>query len=358
LSAGIAGVRGARMARLRRTNPNTKGITRRRAGRGFCYYGPDGRRLTDEPTLERIRALVLPPAWTDVWICPWPNGHIQALGTDVKGRRQYRYHDDWRKRRDAEKFDHMVVFAQALPALRAKVDEHLRERGFSRNRVLVCATRLLELGFFRIGSEGYAEENNTFGLATMRKRHVTVKGDVITFDYVAKSGKRRVQSVVDADIAKFVSKLKARRGGGHELLAYRDGTRWVDVKSADINAYLKEQTGENISAKDFRTWNATMLCAVGLARQDDVASSAAQKRVVAAAVKEVAEYLGNTPAVCRSSYIDPRVVDQLCAGRASERLGVATSVLEAGSIAEVRAQIETAIIAMLAPDPDPVRAAA
>ena len=346
------------MARLRRTDTNAKGITRRRAGRGFCYYGPDGRRLTDQPTLDRIRALVIPPAWTDVWICPWPNGHIQALGTDVKGRRQYRYHDDWRTRRDAEKFDHMVEFAQSLPALRATVDEHLRERGFSRNRVLACATRLLELGFFRIGSEGYAEENNTFGLATMRKRHVTVKGDVITFDYVAKSGKRRVQSVVDADIAKFVAKLKARRGGGHELLAYRDGKRWVDVKSAEINAYLKEQTGENISAKDFRTWNATMLCAVGLARQDGAASAAAQKRAVAAAVKEVAEYLGNTPAVCRNSYIDPRVVDQLCTGRGRECLGVAASALEAGNIAEVRAEIEAAILALLVPDRADVPAAA
>jgi DNA topoisomerase I len=337
----------ATMARLRRTDTNAPGITRRKAGRGFYYLAPDGRRITDGPTLDRIRALVLPPAWTDVWICPWPNGHIQALGTDARGRRQYRYHDEWRKRRDAEKFEHMMVFAQALPSLRAVVDAHLDERGLSRNRVLACATRLLELGFFRIGSEGYAEENNTFGLATMRRRHVSVAGDMVTFDYVAKSGKRRIQSVVDPRVAKIVRQLKERQGGGHELLAYRDGKRWVDVKSADINTYLKEQTGEPISAKDFRTWNATVLCGVGLARHNGPVTATAQKRVVAAAIKEVAEYLGNTPAVCRSSYIDPRIVDRFRTGAVADLHVLASEANDPAAVELLRVKIEAAIIDLL-----------
>jgi DNA topoisomerase IB len=329
--------------RLRRSDTQALGIARRRAGRGFTYCAPDGRKITDAATLDRIKALVIPPAWTDVWISPWPNGHIQAMGTDVKGRRQYRYHDDWRKRRDAEKFDHMIVFAHALTKLRPVVDEHLSKRGLTRERVLACATRLLELGFFRIGSEGYAEENNSFGLATMRKRHVTVKGDTVTFDYTAKSGKHRVQSVVDPRVARIVKQLKERKGGGHELLAYRDGNGWSDVKSTDINAYLKAQTGEDISAKDFRTWNATVLCAVGLARSEVPTSATAQKRAVNAAVKEVSEYLGNTPAVCRSSYIDPRILDRF-------RTGVAVEIADAGEdvdAAEMRERIEDAVLDLL-----------
>jgi DNA topoisomerase IB len=308
------------------------------------YHAPDGRRVTERDVLDRIRALAIPPAWTDVWICPWPHGHIQAMGTDAKGRRQYRYHDAWRARRDADKFEHMLVFARALPRLRLVVERHLADEDLSRERVLACATRLLDLGFFRIGTEGYAEENNSFGLATMRKKHVCVEGDVVTFDYTAKSGKRRIQSVVDADVARTVRALKERRGGGYELLAYRDGDRWVDIKSTDINTYLKAETGEDITAKDFRTWNATVLCAVNLARAGAEGRSTSAKRVVAAAVKEVSYYLGNTPAVCRGSYIDPRIIDRFQDGVVAGDALIPSGEVTTGA---ARGSIEAAVIDVL-----------
>ena len=262
--------------------------------------------------LERIRELVIPPAWEDVWICPYPQGHIQAVGTDAAGRRQYVYHQRWRDRRDQEKFDEMIRFARALPGVRGAVARHLRRRDLTRERVLACAVRLLDRGFFRIGTEGYAEENQTYGLATMHKAHARLgEGGVITFDYVSKGGKRRVQSVVDRDVYRVVEALKKRRGGGPELLAYKDGRRWVDVRSDDINDYIKVVTEDAFSAKDFRTWNATVLAAVGLAVSGGAVSSpTARKRAISRAIKEVAHYLGNTPAVCRASYIDPRVFDR------------------------------------------------
>ncbi|MBI2708146.1 MAG: DNA topoisomerase IB [Actinobacteria bacterium] len=346
------------MPRLRRSNPNAPGIRRRRVGRGFTYHRADGEKVTDPEVLARIAALAIPPAWTDVWICPWANGHIQAMGTDARGRRQYRYHDVWRIRRDAEKFDHMLVFAQALPRLREVVAEHLASPDLTRDRVLACAARLLDLGFFRIGTEGYAEENNTFGLATMRKKHVCVDGDVVTFDFTAKSGKRRIQSVVDPDVAAVVRELKDRRGGGFELLAFRDGGRWVDIKSTDINAYLKQHTGEDITAKDFRTWNATVLCAVGLAVSTAARSDSARKRAVARAVKEVAHYLGNTPAVCRKSYIDPRIVDRYHAGATVQDALVALEddnvVVGSGT---TQSSVEAAVLDLLAEESAGARAA-
>ena len=306
------------MPRLRRVDCSSPGIRRRRAGRGFAYVDPSGAKVDDPELLARIRALAVPPAWTDVWICPFANGHIQAVGTDAKGRRQYRYHDAWRLRRDQEKFDRMVEFGRALPALRRAICDDLRAGDeLARERVLACATRLLDLGFFRIGSEDYAEENQTYGLATMRKEHVTVgPGDLVTFDYPAKSGKQRLQSIVDPDVTAVVRALKRRRGGGRELLAYRSPTdgRWCDVRSPDINAYVKDLTGADFTAKDFRTWNATVLAAVALAVSAEVTSATGRKRAVTRAVAEVAHYLGNTPAVCRASYIDPRVVDRYRAG--------------------------------------------
>ncbi len=303
------------MPRLKRVDCSSPGIRRRKAGKGFTYIDQNGNRITDRVTLERIRALVIPPAWTEVWICSLPMGHIQAIGLDARGRKQYRYHDVWRQRRDSEKFEHMIGFARALPRIRQVATEHLADDQLSRNRVLACAVRLLDLGFFRIGTEGYAEENQTFGLATIRKSHVSIVGDVITFDYIAKSGKRRIQSVADPDVLEVVKALKARRGGGPELLAWRDGSRWVDVRSSDINAYIKEATGGEFSAKDFRTWSATVLAAVALAVSSGVArSETGRTRAIARAMKEVATYLGNTPAVCRSSYVDPRVIDRYTGG--------------------------------------------
>jgi DNA topoisomerase IB len=302
--------------RLRRVTCNDPGYTRRKAGRGFTYVdAASGARVTDAEALTRIRALAIPPAWTDVWICTDERGHLQAVGTDAAGRRQYLYHPAWRLRRDREKFDHMLLFASALPRIRRTCAKKLARTEFDRDRVLATAVRLLDLGFFRIGTEGYAEQHQHFGLATIRKDHVRVDGDVVTFDYVAKSGKRRVQSVVDPAVHEVVCQLKRRRGGGPELLAYKVDGRWRDVKSVEINEFIKEITGADFTAKDFRTWSATVLAAVALAVSAEAASSAtARKRAVARAMKEVAHYLGNTPAVCRSSYVDPRIVDNFEAG--------------------------------------------
>ena len=303
------------MPRLRRADPSTPGYTRRRRGRGFSYHDEDGEHITDEETLARIDDLVIPPAWDDVWICPHPNGHIQAMGTDAKGRRQYRYHDAWRAKRDREKFDHMVEFGRALPKIRHFVDEHLQLDGMPRERVLAAAVRLLDAGFFRIGTEGYTEENGSVGLSTIRKEHVCIKDDAIVFDYPGKSGKRRLQSVVDADARAVVERLLRRRGGGEELLAYKSGNRWVDVKSGEINAYIKDISGGDFSAKDFRTWSATVLACIALAVSSETAKTATRrKRAVTRMYKEVSRYLGNTPAVCRSSYVDPRVVDRFRGG--------------------------------------------
>jgi DNA topoisomerase IB len=297
--------------RLRRSDCSGPGIQRRRRGKGFEYLDPGGERVTDPEVLARIVELVIPPAWEDVWICPYPGGHIQATGVDDRGRKQYLYHPRWRERRDQEKFDDMVVFARALPELRERVAADLARDGLCREHVLACAVRLLDRGFFRIGSEDYAVTNETYGLATMRKRHAVVKGDTLLFDYPAKSGKRRVQAVVDPEIADTVRRLKQRRGGGDDLLAYKRSRRWVDVRSADINAYLKASTGLDISAKDFRTWGATVMAAVALAVAGPAAGTkTGRKRAIARAVKEVAHYLGNTPAIARASYIDPRVFDR------------------------------------------------
>jgi DNA topoisomerase I len=313
------------MARLRRSDCSGPGITRRRRGKGFEYRDEEGRRITEEEVLVRIRELGIPPAWQDVWICPYPMGHLQATGTDAAGRKQYLYHQAWRARRDAEKFDDMARFARALPALRDSVSADLDGDELTRQRVLACAVRLLDRGFFRIGSEEYTVQNETYGLATMRKEHVTVSRDgEMVFDYPAKSGVRRVQAVVDPMAADIVGGLRRRRGGGSELLAYKDGRRWRDVRSEDINAYLKDATGDDFSAKDFRTWNATLLAAVALAVSGEVAGSkTGRKRAISRAVKEVAGYLGNTPAVCRASYIDPRVFDAYQGG-----LVIARPVLE------------------------------
>jgi DNA topoisomerase I len=305
------------MPRLRRVDCANPAISRRRRGRGFEYLDEGGERIEDPDVLERIRALAIPPAWDDVWICADSLGHIQATGVDARGRKQYRYHDLWRERRDRQKFDAMVDFARSLPQLREQVERDLRKRRISRERVLACAVRLLDRGFFRIGSEDYAEENETYGLATMRKRHVTVNGNTLVFDYEAKGGKRRVQTLADRKVSQLVKGLRERRGGGHELLAYRDGAEWRDIRSTEINDYIKDTIGEDHSAKDFRTWNATVLAAVVLAasaRERDMSTKGGRHRAKRDAVNQVSHYLGNTPAICRASYIDPRVFDRFDGG--------------------------------------------
>src|SRR5687768_7110960 len=303
------------MPRLRRVDCASPGIARRRRGRGFEYIDADGKRIDDLTTLQRIKDLGIPPAWTDVWICPHPNGHLQAVGVDAADRKQYLYHEDWRRRRDQEKFDHMLEFARALPKVRHLTNEHLSEDGLTRDRVLACAVRLLDRGFFRIGGETYAETNETFGLATMRKEHVKLTERMVIFEYVAKSKKERFLSLVDPEVFGVVKALRRRRSGGDELLAYKVGNRWRDVKSMEINTYLKEVSGGDYSAKDFRTWHGTVLTAVALSVSTEAyASKTARKRAISRAIQEASHYLGNTPTVCRKSYVDPRVIDRFESG--------------------------------------------
>ncbi|HVM21491.1 MAG TPA: hypothetical protein VM307_16150 [Egibacteraceae bacterium] len=338
------------MPRLRRSDCSTPGIRRRRRGRGFSYHWePTGERVDDPAVLARIEQLVVPPAWQDVWICPYANGHLQAVGTDAAGRKQYRYHDAWRTRRDASKFDSMLEFAAALPDLRAVVDAQLSQRdGFDRDRVLACTVRLLDTGFFRIGTEvGRSGELETFGLTTMRKEHVRIQGNELAFEYLGKGGQRRVHSLVDPPVAEIVRTLKRRRSGGVELLAYRSDGDWVDLTARDVNAWIKDVTGGDFSAKDFRTWGATVLAAVALAVSGPAQSSAsARKRAEARAAREVAHYLGNTPAVARSSYIDPRVFDRYRSGWVIS--GVLTELGDVeGHELSLHAHVEPAVVDLL-----------
>jgi DNA topoisomerase I len=296
---------------VREVDPSAAGLGRRRAGRGFVYVDSDGRRITDPAVLDRIKALAIPPAWTEVWICPDPLGHIQAVGHDVRGRRQYRYHDEWRARRDRAKHDRMLDLARALPRLRRRLRRDLADDGMGRDRVLSCAVRLLELGLFRVGGEPYVEENGSYGLATLRKGHVRAVGADLRFDYPGKGGQRRVVTIGDPDVADVVRTLKRRRRGGPELLAYKDERgHWVDVRSSDINDYLRRALGSQFSAKDFRTWTATILAAVALAAEEEADTERQRRRAVVRVVRRVADVLGNTPAVARGSYVDPRVIER------------------------------------------------
>ncbi|HST24367.1 MAG TPA: hypothetical protein VLJ76_00095 [Gaiellaceae bacterium] len=301
--------------RLRYVDPSVPGYSRRRRGRGFEILGPDGERIDDPELVDRVRELVIPPAWKDVWICPWPNGHLQATGRDTAGRLQYLYHDAWRTERDREKFARMLDFAGALPALRTQVAEDLALRGLAHDRLLACVTRLLDRGFFRIGGEAYAEENGTFGLATLRKRHVQLPADgSIRFSFVAKGRKRRNLRVVDDEALRVLRALK-RRNGRPELFAYRNGKGIVPIRSGDVNAYIRTHAGGPFSAKDFRTWHATVLASVAVSVLGGrVRSRSSRQRVVLQASREVARYLGNTPAVCPDSYIDPRVFERFHEG--------------------------------------------
>jgi DNA topoisomerase-1 len=286
-------------------------MRRLRRGRGFSFEDEDGETIADEETLARIRELAIPPAWKEVWICPDPFGHIQATGYDQAGRKQYLYHDRWQQRQAERKFELVRQFATKLPKLRRAVSADLRRQGMPRERALACAVRLLDLGFFRVGGEVYAEENESFGLATVRREHVTIGRNEVVFDFPAKSGQRRVQSIRDAAARRALEAMCRRRSGPEDILAYRQGGEWRDVRSDDINDYIKERIGADFSAKDFRTWHGTVLAALALAGEEaPPRSAAAAKQAIAQAVKQVSEALGNTAAVCRASYIDPRVLDR------------------------------------------------
>lgn len=296
--------------RLRKVSVDSPGLGRRRAGKGFVYLDPDGRRVDDPELLARCRALVIPPAWQEVWICPDPAGHIQAVGTDDAGRRQYLYHELWRQRRDRAKHRHVLEVAEQLPGARAQVAEHLALGRLTREKALAVAFRLLDRGAFRIGGEAYAARHETYGLATLRKDHLRISGDgTLTFRYRAKSGLEQLLELRDEDLLSPLTTLRRRRGGGVELLAYRNGRGWVDLSTSDVNGYIKDLLGPDASAKDFRTWRGTVLAAVSLARAEDVTTARRRQAAVREAVKRVAADLGNTPAVSRASYIDPQVID-------------------------------------------------
>jgi DNA topoisomerase I len=295
--------------RLRTVSPRDPGWKRRRAGKGFVYVNEFGQPLNAEDVL-RCKQLVIPPAWQQVWICPSPNGHIQAVGTDDAGRRQYLYHPYWRLKRDQTKHDRVLTVAARLPTARRRVIKHLQMEGMPYERALAAAFRLLDLGFFRIGGEAYAEANNSYGLATIQKEHVSIQGRTVVFDYVAKSGQERYVALADNLVRAAVRDLLSRREGDAELLAYEDSTGWHDINSTEINAYIQDVVGGEVSAKDFRTWHGTVIAEVSLAGAVQKSRSvSARKRAVSSAMKEVSKYLGNTPAVARKSYVDPRVVD-------------------------------------------------
>jgi DNA topoisomerase-1 len=323
-----------------------------RRGRGFGYVDVDGDRVSDERTIGRIRALAIPPAWQEVWICIDPLGHLQATGVDAAGRKQYLYHEAWREQRDREKFRRMVEFAEQLPRLRRRLTAGLAGTELDQVRVLACAVRLLDIGLFRIGGEEYAEQGGGLGLATLHKAHVSLGDDAIVFDYPAKSGLRRVHEVRDPDALAVIRALKRRRGGGEQLLAYRERRRWTPVRSEDINEYIKRDLGERFSAKDFRTWNATVMAAVSVsvaAQRDEAPTKTARKRAVDGAVRQVAELLGNTPAVARRAYIDPRVFDRYRSGStiSPPRDGVASLSADG---ARRRRRIERAVLELLTGD--------
>ncbi|MCU1613473.1 MAG: topoisomerase [Frankiales bacterium] len=337
--------------RLRRSDVRRPGYRRRRAGRGFAYYDTDGSLIRDE-RLDRIRSLAIPPAWRDVWICPWPNGHIQATGVDAAGRRQYRYHDEWRARRDAEKHERVLEIARQLPDVRDAVVEAISGRGLTRERVLATAVRLLDLGAFRVGSEQYAEDNGTYGLATLLREHVAVRGEQVFFHYTAKGGIERELEITDRPTAAVVRELLCRpEETGGELLGYwvddpaGEDKVWHDVTSAEVNAYLKEISGAEITAKDFRTWNATVLMATTLAGTPAPSSRTARDKAVRAAYEVVSEQLGNTPAVCKASYVDPRVVDHYEHGETvADALAVAAEARDDRSAQRV---LEAAVCSLL-----------
>lgn len=297
------------MPRLRTVYPSTRGGTRRRAGTGWTFFDKDGVRITDAEEVQRLKSLAIPPAWKDVWICPWPNGHIQAVGTDDAGRRQYQYHPDWRVKRDKLKFDRVLRAAEQLPAARRAIKRDLGLEGMPLERADAVAVRLLDLGYFRVGSDIYADTNGSFGLTTLEKRHVRRKGDVLHFRFMGKSGIEHSIEIDDPDILDALDSLRRRRGGTERLLAYQLERAWKDLDSTAVNTYLSGLL-QDLTAKDFRTWHATVLAAASLAASEEPGDTKrSRQRAVKAAVLEVSEYLGNTPTIAKNSYVDPRVID-------------------------------------------------
>lgn len=303
------------MVRLRRTSPEDAGWTRRRAGRGFSYLDAFGDRLAPDD-VARIKGLVIPSAWQDVWITPHANGHLQAVGTDDAGRRQYLYHPAWRERRDAEKFDRMLAFGGALTRAREVVVSDLGQQGMPVERACAAAVRLMDLGYFRIGNDVYADEHGSFGLTTLERRHVRRRSGRLVFSFVGKSGVDHVVEIDDESVIEAIEVMRRRRGADLQLLAYKHSRSWRGLVPPLVNDYVRGTTGLEGTAKDFRTWHATVLAAAALAQTPEPGhTQASQKRAVSGAMKEVATFLGNTPTVARSSYVDPRVVEAYQQGR-------------------------------------------
>jgi len=309
----------AEEAGLHYVSDDRPGYTRRANNGEFEYLDTEGKTIGDEQRLLRIKRLAIPPAWTDVWICPSPSGHIQATGRDARGRKQYRYHDQWRELRDENKFDRLAAFAKALPNIRRRIAKDLKLPGLPRRKVLATVVRLLERTFIRIGNEEYARENKSFGLTTMQDRHVTVKGDRLRFRFRGKSGRAHEVDMTDRRIAKIVSKCQDLPG--QDLFQYIDDGEVRDVASQDVNDYLREITNENFTAKDFRTWAGTVLAAIALNAQGEFETKKQAKANVKTAVCAVAQLLGNTPAICRKCYVHPAIVEAYLSGRQIAGLG-------------------------------------
>jgi DNA topoisomerase I len=329
------------VAGLSRTDPRSPGISRAGVAGAFVYRDPVGAEVTDPATLQRIRALALPPGWRNIWISPDPLGHIQATGVDSRGRTQYRYHQLWREQRDAQKFDHMLRFAGALPALRDATIHDLRRRALDRDRVTASAVRLIDLGLFRLGGERYADLDHHYGAATLLKQHVTVERGAAVFDYVAKEGKERAITVTDRAVLGTLRLLTGSENGLDALFCWQDGAGWHQLHSHDVSAYIAGHASGHFTAKEFRTWNATVLMALQLANAGPPASDRDSRRAINAGIRSVAEWLGDTPAVARSAYIDPRLI------RRYESDGGLTSVPALPAVLPAGADAEAAVAALL-----------
>jgi DNA topoisomerase IB len=333
---------GAAVPGLIRSDPHGPGIVRERTDGGFRYRDPSGAEVTNSQTLLRIGALAIPPAWKDVWISADPLGHIQATGVDRRGRTQYRYHEQWREQRDAQKFAHMLQFAAALPELRTATVRDLGGRRLDRDRVTAGAVRLIDLGLFRIGGEKYAELDHHYGATTLRKRDVTVTRDGVAFDYIAKEGKRRTISVADRSVRTVVRALIGSDNGLDPLFCFQDGSSWRPLRSHEVSSYIASRANGHFTAKEFRTWNATVLMALLLANADPAPTERGRRSAITAGIRGVADWLGDTPAVARSSYIDPRVISRY------ESEGRLATIPRLPAVLPAAAEAEAAVAALLA----------
>jgi len=337
--------RAARSAGLRYVGDARPGLARKKSGKSFRYVDAAGAPVRDEETLARIRSLAIPPAWTDVWICPSPQGHIQATGRDEKGRKQYRYHPRWRQVRDEAKYGRMAAFGRALPRIREAVDADLKRDGMPRRKVLAAVVQLLELSLIRVGNDEYARTNKSFGLTTMRNRHVAVEGPTIRFQFKGKSGVKHRISIKDRRLARVVARCQELPG--QELFTYIDDDGEPQrIDSADVNEYLREASGEDFTAKDFRTWAGTVLASLALQEFEAFDGEAQAKRNVVQAVERVAERLGNTPSVCRKCYVHPAVLDAYLEGSMLDALRARTDRAMADSIGRLKPE-EAAVLALL-----------